>query len=162
MWRDLVDTFTNNRVQVGNKVDLERSRQVAPEEGKELASSYEAKFIETSAGLKHNVDELLVGVLKQILLRQDPDPGHPHAVRVSTEFCNLDMETWYCDQYTQFWMAPLPCWKGLLCLVLSSSIQNGTDRRQLVYQISEYSVDIHHSIWYQHQNLVTPLTNTSK
>ena len=55
------------RVQVGNKVDLERSRQVAPEEGKELARSYEAKFIETSAGLKHNVDELLVGVIKQIL-----------------------------------------------------------------------------------------------
>ena len=40
---------------------------MAPEEGKELARSYEAKFIETSAGLKHNVDELLVGVLKQIL-----------------------------------------------------------------------------------------------
>ena len=58
---------SNHCVQVGNKVDLERSRQVAPEEGKELARSYEAKFIETSAGLKHNVDELLVGVLKQIL-----------------------------------------------------------------------------------------------
>ena len=59
-------------------------------EGKDLATSFDAKFIETSAGikrrtskqqkmchlnillagLKHNVDELLVGVLKQILLRQ--------------------------------------------------------------------------------------------
>ena len=42
-------------------------------EGKDLASSFDAKFIETSAGLKHNVDELLVGVLKQILLRQEQD-----------------------------------------------------------------------------------------
>jgi Rad/Gem-related GTP binding protein 1 len=31
--------------------------------------SFGAKFIETSAGLQHNVDELLVGVLKQIRLR---------------------------------------------------------------------------------------------
>jgi len=61
------------RILVGNKADLERSRQVSAKEGKDLASSFDAKFIETSAGLKHNVDELLVGVLKQILLRQDPD-----------------------------------------------------------------------------------------
>ena len=39
-------------------------------EGKKLATSFGAKFIETSAGLQHNVDELLVGVLKQIRLRQ--------------------------------------------------------------------------------------------
>ena len=34
-----------------------------------MARSCEAKFIETSAGIEHNVDELLVGVLKQIRLR---------------------------------------------------------------------------------------------
>ena len=61
------------RILVGNKVDLERSRQVTAEEGKELAHCYDAKFIETSAGLEHNVDELLVGVLKQILLRQNTE-----------------------------------------------------------------------------------------
>ena len=38
-------------------------------EGRKLARSCEAKFIETSAGIEHNVDELLVGVLKQIRLR---------------------------------------------------------------------------------------------
>ena len=54
---------------MGNKVDLERSRQVVSVEGKELARSYDAKFIETSAGLKHNVDELLVGVLFNIQYR---------------------------------------------------------------------------------------------
>ena len=35
---------------------------------------FDCKFIETSVGLNHNVDELLVGVLKQILLRQEDDP----------------------------------------------------------------------------------------
>jgi len=39
-------------------------------EGKSLASSYESKFIETSSGIQHNVDELLVGTLKQCRLRQ--------------------------------------------------------------------------------------------
>ena len=42
-------------------------------EGKDLASSFDCKFIETSVGLNHNVDELLVGVLKQILIRQEVD-----------------------------------------------------------------------------------------
>ena len=40
-------------------------------EGRALARSCEAKFIETSAGIEHNVDELLVGVLKQIRLRME-------------------------------------------------------------------------------------------
>ncbi|KXJ79595.1 hypothetical protein RP20_CCG000316 [Aedes albopictus] len=39
-------------------------------EGKQLATSREAKFIETSSGIQHNVDELLVGVLKQIRLKE--------------------------------------------------------------------------------------------
>ena len=42
-------------------------------EGKKLAMSFGAKFIETSAGIQHNVDELLVGVLKQIRLREEDD-----------------------------------------------------------------------------------------
>ena len=39
-------------------------------EGKQLATSRECKFIETSSGIQHNVDELLVGILKQIRLRE--------------------------------------------------------------------------------------------
>ncbi|CAH0403264.1 unnamed protein product [Chilo suppressalis] len=45
-------------------------------EGKSLATSYECKFIETSVGINHNVDELLVGLLTQIRLKQQ------HAERV--------------------------------------------------------------------------------
>ena len=38
-------------------------------EGKSIAYSYECKFIETSAAINHNVDELLVGVVSQIKLK---------------------------------------------------------------------------------------------
>ncbi|XP_043286833.1 serine-rich adhesin for platelets-like isoform X2 [Venturia canescens] len=54
---------------VGNKVDLVRCRLVSIEEGQSMATSYDCKFIETSVGLNHNVDELLVGLLKQIRLK---------------------------------------------------------------------------------------------
>ncbi|KAK0181151.1 hypothetical protein PV327_003457 [Microctonus hyperodae] len=54
---------------VGNKVDLVRSRSVAVEEGKSMATSYDCKFIETSVGMNYNVDELLVGLLTQIRLK---------------------------------------------------------------------------------------------
>ncbi|XP_028038819.1 uncharacterized protein LOC114249434 [Bombyx mandarina] len=55
---------------VGNKADLARSRVVPTDEGKSLATSYDCKFIETSVGINHNVDELLVGLLTQIRLKQ--------------------------------------------------------------------------------------------
>ena len=42
-------------------------------EGKQVAMDHDCKFIETSSGIQHNVDELLVGVLKQIRLREDLD-----------------------------------------------------------------------------------------
>lgn len=38
-------------------------------EGKSMATSYDCKYIETSVGINHNVDELLVGILTQIRLK---------------------------------------------------------------------------------------------
>uniref|UniRef100_A0A1B0C919 Uncharacterized protein n=2 Tax=Lutzomyia longipalpis TaxID=7200 RepID=A0A1B0C919_LUTLO len=58
---------------VGNKADLARSRVITTQEGKALAGSRDAKFIETSSGIQHNVDELLVGILKQIRLKETRD-----------------------------------------------------------------------------------------
>ncbi|XP_076268061.1 uncharacterized protein LOC143201100 isoform X2 [Rhynchophorus ferrugineus] len=55
---------------VGNKADLARSRVISQNEGKGLAVAKDCKFIETSSGIQHNVDELLVGILKQIRLRE--------------------------------------------------------------------------------------------
>ncbi|KRT81498.1 ADP ribosylation factor [Oryctes borbonicus] len=64
----------------GNKIDLARSRAVSTQDGKCLACTYRAKFIEISVGINHNVDELLVGVLTQIRLKslQVEDRDHPH------------------------------------------------------------------------------------
>ncbi|XP_023940940.1 GTP-binding protein REM 1 [Bicyclus anynana] len=55
---------------VGNKIDLARSRAVSTQDGKCLACTYKAKFIEVSVGINHNVDELLVGILNQIRLKK--------------------------------------------------------------------------------------------
>ncbi|XP_076672820.1 uncharacterized protein LOC143371490 [Andrena cerasifolii] len=72
LWRE---HYTQERsvIVVGNKSDLARSRTISANEGKQLATSRECKFIETSSGIQHNVDELLVGVLKQIRLRETRD-----------------------------------------------------------------------------------------
>ncbi|XP_014213096.1 uncharacterized protein LOC106642751 [Copidosoma floridanum] len=72
LWRE---HYTQERsvILVGNKSDLARSRAITTNEGKQLATSRECKFIESSSGIKHNVDELLVGVLKQIRLRESRD-----------------------------------------------------------------------------------------
>ncbi|XP_023232755.1 GTP-binding protein REM 1-like [Centruroides sculpturatus] len=58
---------------VGNKSDLERAREVPTEDAKSIASSYDCKFIEVSAGFNHNVDELLAGIVNQIRLKDKKD-----------------------------------------------------------------------------------------
>ena len=40
-------------------------------EGKDTAGIMGAKFIEVSSGIQHNVDELLVGIVKQIKFKED-------------------------------------------------------------------------------------------
>lgn len=65
-----LDTISTKAViLVSNKADLVRSRAVSTEEGKSMATSYDCKYIETSVGINHNVDELLVGILTQIRLK---------------------------------------------------------------------------------------------
>ncbi|XP_022243170.1 GTP-binding protein REM 1-like [Limulus polyphemus] len=54
---------------VGNKTDLARLRNVSTKEGRALANDHTWKFIETSTGINHHVDELLVGILSQIRLK---------------------------------------------------------------------------------------------
>lgn len=65
LWRENISK-DKAVILVGNKADLARSRVISMAEGKQLAASRDAKFIETSSGIQHNVDELLVGVLKQV------------------------------------------------------------------------------------------------
>ncbi|XP_046384829.1 atrophin-1-like [Ischnura elegans] len=73
LWKS-ASVSTRAVILVANKTDLVRSRVVSTEEGKSMATSYDCKFIETSVGIQHNVDELLVGVLTQIRLKlEDPE-----------------------------------------------------------------------------------------
>ena len=60
------DTKTNQWVLTPKQLNL-----VIHLDGKDQATELDAKFIETSSALKHNVDELLVGVVKQMLLRKE-------------------------------------------------------------------------------------------
>lgn len=52
--------------------------------GKQMATRYDCKFIETSVIINYNVDELLVGILTQIRLKLDQPPEHTHHVRSSS------------------------------------------------------------------------------
>ncbi|KAJ8343708.1 hypothetical protein SKAU_G00310370 [Synaphobranchus kaupii] len=56
---------------VGNKSDLVRSREVSVDEGRACAVVFDCKFIETSASLHHNVQDLFEGIVRQVRLRKD-------------------------------------------------------------------------------------------
>ena len=43
-----------------------------------MAQNTKVKFIEASVGIQHNIDELLVGVLKQIRFRREKSEGSPN------------------------------------------------------------------------------------
>ena len=43
-----------------------------------IAQNRKVKFIETSVGIQHNIDELLVGVLKQIRLKREKSESSPN------------------------------------------------------------------------------------
>ena len=51
---------------VANKAELVRSRVVTEVEGKTLAERYGAGYIETSAGIDYNVDQLLVKIVHKV------------------------------------------------------------------------------------------------
>ncbi|VVC24503.1 Hypothetical protein CINCED_3A007546 [Cinara cedri] len=61
---------------VGNKNDIVRPNVVPSGVGKQMATRYDCKFIETSVIINYNVDELLVGILTQIRLKLDQQPEH--------------------------------------------------------------------------------------
>jgi len=55
---------------VANKTDLVRNRVVRTGAGRNIAQKHKIKYIETSPGINHNVDELLVGIVTQLKLRR--------------------------------------------------------------------------------------------
>ncbi|XP_048758144.1 GTP-binding protein REM 1-like isoform X2 [Ostrea edulis] len=57
---------------VANKVDLERKRVVFTKDGEKLATRFGCKYVEMSLILNHNVDDLLVGIVRQTRLQPIP------------------------------------------------------------------------------------------
>jgi len=55
---------------VGSKCDLEDSREVSTEEGKELAKKFRCPFFETSAKVRTNVEESFIEVVREIKKRR--------------------------------------------------------------------------------------------
>lgn len=68
---------------VGNKTDLARLRVVSTKDARSIAISVGCKFIETSVGINHNVDELLVGILSQIRLKGQQLDGKRESVTLA-------------------------------------------------------------------------------
>ncbi|XP_017074929.1 uncharacterized protein LOC108110389 isoform X3 [Drosophila eugracilis] len=70
--------LSRGAILVANKTDLQRHRVVTRQMGRKVAKDIACKFIETSSGLDHNVDELLVGIVAQVKL-------NPQRLRLLTE-----------------------------------------------------------------------------
>ncbi|KAK7061681.1 F-box domain-containing protein [Favolaschia claudopus] len=68
-------------VVVGSKVDLEKSRQVKPEEGQKLAKSNDAAWVETSAKTNVNVGKVFELCLSEIEKRTPSNQTEPPASR---------------------------------------------------------------------------------
>lgn len=59
-----------------------------------MATSYDCKYIETSAGINHNVNELLVGILTQIRLKlENPERSRDLFRKRSSSKKNLPRNT---------------------------------------------------------------------
>jgi small GTP-binding protein len=77
-WMADIDKFAKEgvlRILVGNKCDLENSRQVRKEEGNEIANKYGIKYIETSAKETTNIEDLFISTAKNLLSKQVSNSG---------------------------------------------------------------------------------------
>jgi len=78
---------------VGNKKDLvdedPSKRIMTEEEGKALAKSWEAEYIETSAKTGHNIDELFQKFIRQVRANRatDPDPKDTETEEQQVDDC---------------------------------------------------------------------------
>jgi GTPase SAR1 family protein len=57
-------------VLVGNKCDLQVDRKVTTNEGQALASQWDCPFFETSAALRHFVDDAFHCIIREIRVRE--------------------------------------------------------------------------------------------
>ncbi|XP_027731034.1 ras-related protein Rab-17 [Vombatus ursinus] len=77
-WKELENEFQPEEIVVilvGNKTDLEASREVTLEEGKAFAESKKLLFMETSAKLNYQVTEAFIAVARELLRREEENGG---------------------------------------------------------------------------------------
>lgn len=60
---------------VGNKSDLEKRRKVSKRDGEFLAKEFGCAFFETSAALRHNVDQIYYEIVRCIRRKELEDHG---------------------------------------------------------------------------------------
>lgn len=72
------------KILVGNKSDMEDTRQVTREEGEELAASFQMPFLETSAKQSVNVEEAFVTMTKEIKEKNLKQGSKPSLSTAST------------------------------------------------------------------------------
>ncbi|NWW96634.1 RAB17 protein, partial [Rhynochetos jubatus] len=79
LWlRDLEKEFLPHEIVialVGNKTDLAAEREVATEEGEELARTKDLLFMETSAKSNHGVNDIFVAIAQELLQREREKPS---------------------------------------------------------------------------------------
>lgn len=60
---------------VGNKSDLEKRRKVSAREGEAMAKEFGCTFFETSAALRHNVDQIYHSIVRCIRRKEQAEHG---------------------------------------------------------------------------------------
>lgn len=78
-FKDTIDRVRNYEtvplILVANKKDLERRRQVTTKEGEEMAKTFGCQYFESSAALRHNVDELYYTIVRCIRNKELAESG---------------------------------------------------------------------------------------
>ena len=76
-FKEMIDRVRNYEtvpmVIVGNKSDLESRRQISKAEGQATAKEFGCPFYETSAALRHNVDEVYHELVRCIRKKENAD-----------------------------------------------------------------------------------------
>uniref|UniRef100_A0A914YA69 Uncharacterized protein n=1 Tax=Panagrolaimus superbus TaxID=310955 RepID=A0A914YA69_9BILA len=75
-WLGQVREYANDHVQitlVGNKIDLSAQRKVKADEARQLASSYNIPYLETSAKTGQNVQEAFHDLARRLIIAQSGD-----------------------------------------------------------------------------------------
>jgi Ras-like without CAAX 1 len=76
-FKEMIDRVRNYEsvpiVIAGNKSDLGQRRQVSTREGEAMAKEFNCPFLETSAALRHNVEEVFFEIVRCIRSKENED-----------------------------------------------------------------------------------------